>query len=235
MSLKAYLEEQIEKIIITRWDAIPDGTKVPDTDRLTFGNTGIHLDATVVYADLNGSTKMVDALKDVRAAEYYKSYLHSAGKIIEDLDGTITAYDGDRIMAIFVGDRQVDRAVDSALRINWAVTNIINAKFGALLGTWHRPINHTIGIDSGQLLATKAGVRGESDIVWVGPAANYAAKLTSFNGLDPKYEIRITEQAYKKIVEHVYFNSSGASIWNGPYHDLDRGGHYRTKAHQSFA
>jgi len=38
------------------------------------------------------------------AAEIYKTYLHCAAKIIRSEGGSITSYDGDRIMGIFIGD-----------------------------------------------------------------------------------------------------------------------------------
>lgn len=38
------------------------------------------------------------------AAEIYKSYLHCASKIIRCENGVITAFDGDRVMGIFIGD-----------------------------------------------------------------------------------------------------------------------------------
>jgi class 3 adenylate cyclase len=42
--------------------------------------------------------------KDWFAAEIYKSYLISACRIIRDNGGEITAFDGDRVMAVFIGN-----------------------------------------------------------------------------------------------------------------------------------
>jgi hypothetical protein len=38
----------------------------------------------------------------------------------------IAAYDGDRIMSIFIDDNQTSSAAKCGLRINWAVRNVIN-------------------------------------------------------------------------------------------------------------
>jgi hypothetical protein len=46
------------------------------------------------------------------------------------------------------------------------------------------------------LLAAKTGARNNSDIVWVGPAANYASKLNSFEGLDITCSTRISEAVW---------------------------------------
>jgi class 3 adenylate cyclase len=73
--------------------------------------------ATVLYADLDGSTEMVDNYKRWFSAQVYKAYLRCAGKIIRSEGGVITAYDGDRIMAVFIGDTKNTSAVRSALKI----------------------------------------------------------------------------------------------------------------------
>src|ERR1017187_1988021 len=60
------------------------------------------------------------------AAEIYKTYLHCAAKIIRSEGGSITSYDGDRIMGIFIGDDHSTSAARCCLRINYAVREIVN-------------------------------------------------------------------------------------------------------------
>jgi class 3 adenylate cyclase len=71
------------------------------------GNDAVKLSATVLYADLADSTKLVDGHTKQFSAEIYKTFLHCAAKIIRSEDGVITAYDGDRVMAVFIGDRRI--------------------------------------------------------------------------------------------------------------------------------
>ena len=52
----------------------------------------------VNVSDLSGSTNLVDTQTPHFAGEIYKTYLMCAAKIIKEQGGTITAYDGDRIM-----------------------------------------------------------------------------------------------------------------------------------------
>lgn len=229
MALADELKAKVATYARTKWEEIPQGRVVPTANNLTAGNTGIHIDATVLYADIDGSTNMVDTLLDRLAAEYYKAYLECAAKIIRVNDGEITAYDGDRVMAIFIGDQQVANAVTAALQINRAVQEIVNPTFQSIYTVHHLPLRHTIGIDKSLILATKIGIRGDNDIVWVGPAANYAAKLNSFDGLDSSYAIRITEQAFNALGTTVFYRKvNGQTIWEGPYSNLQRGKHYRT-------
>jgi class 3 adenylate cyclase len=60
------------------------------------------------------------------AAEIYKTYLTCAARIIKCRGGTITAYVGDRIMAVFLGDHENTTAVEVALKINGAAWDVIN-------------------------------------------------------------------------------------------------------------
>ena len=73
-----------------------------ESRHLRFGNDGVNLAATVLYADLSGSTRLVDTKKATFAAEVYKTYLACAARIVKNEGGAVTAYDGDRVMAVFI-------------------------------------------------------------------------------------------------------------------------------------
>jgi class 3 adenylate cyclase len=133
--------------------------------------------ATVLYADIDGSTNMVDKFKWWFAAEVYKAYLRCAGQLIRSEGGDITAYDGDRVMAVFTGERHRSRAVIAALRINWAVENVINPAIKGKYASVEFTLKHVIGIDTSGLYVSRIGVHGDNDLVWIGRAANHAAKL----------------------------------------------------------
>jgi len=124
---------------------------------------------------------LVDNQKWHFAAEIYQSYLYCAGKLIRNEGGTIVAYDGDRVMAVFVGDSQSTNAVRCALRINHAVKNIINPAIENQYPGSTYQVRQVVGIDTSKIRAVRTGVRGGNDIVWVGRAANHAAKLTELN------------------------------------------------------
>jgi class 3 adenylate cyclase len=228
MALKDDLTKKVREFAVETWGEIPNGYTVPSPETLTLGNTGSRINACVLYADIHRSTEMVDQLRDERAAEYYKAFLHCAAKIIKFKDGEITAYDGDRVMAIFMGDDQAPRACTAAFHINSAMMQIINPQFATVYTTSHRALQHTVGIDCGRLLAAKSGVRNDTDLVWVGPAANYAAKLNSFDGLDPAFSTRITKAVFDKLPAGYFYKLSGQPVWNGPYINLAGHPHYRS-------
>lgn len=229
MAIKDDLTEKVGEFARELWGDIPDAYVLPTVNDLTFGNSGKRLNVTVLYADLSGSTAMVDSLSDTRAAEYYKAFLHCASQLIKRNNGEIQAYDGDRVMALYIGENQADDAVGTALELNYAVTEIINPTFQRVYTDSHRKLQFTVGIDNGKVLAIKVGVRTVGELAWIGGAANYAAKLNSFDGLDHDYPIRITSLTFGKLKDKSLYGSDGSLIWDGPYNDLKARTHFRTR------
>jgi class 3 adenylate cyclase len=196
MALKQDLEAQVKAIFDDDWKT-REGKVVPDPTDLGLGKDAVEFErATILYADLSGSTKLVDGYKWWFAAEIYKAYLHCAANIIRSEGGTITSYDGDRIMAVFIGGSQTTSAARCGLKINYAVLKIINPALKAKYGEKAYQVRQVVGIDTSEIRAARTGVRGDNDLVWVGRAANYAAKLTE---LDHPPRTWVTEQAYGRI------------------------------------
>lgn len=209
LSLKTDLEAEVQAIFRNPWTK-RNGNVVPDDTSIKLGNDAVELEATVLYADMTESTKLVDKKKGEFAAEVYKSFLHTAAKIIKDLNGTITAYDGDRIMAVYIGDLKNTSAVKSALRLHYAQREIIQPALKAVYKEEEYAVRHTTGIDTSKLLVAKTGVRGSNDLVWVGRAANWAAKLCS---LSSDYPTRITKAVYDKMTNDAKFAGDGRNMW----------------------
>lgn len=209
MPLREDLDNDVATILRSVWTT-RDGNVVPADDSIKLSNDGVYLDATVLYADLNDSTSLVDGYSQEFAAEIYKSYLHCAAKIVTSEGGVITAFDGDRIMAVFANaDNKNTSAVRCALKINFAREEIV---IPALRKQY--PLNgytptHVVGVDTCKLFVARTGIRGSNDLVWVGRAANHAAKLTSLSSEYPTY---ITKEVYDRIHESVRV-SNGQSMW----------------------
>jgi class 3 adenylate cyclase len=210
LGLKNDLQDQVKDIFGDQWD-VTDGRVVPEPESIGLGNNAIKLDATVLYADMADSTKMVDDNGANYAAEIYKSFLYCAGRIIHSEQGVITAYDGDRIMAVFIGERKNTRAVKTGLKINYAVKKIINPAHEKQYSYTPYTLKHVVGIDTSKILVARTGVKGRNDLVWVGRAANYAAKLCA---LSADYPTRITEAVHKVIADDAKMSSSGKNMWN---------------------
>jgi class 3 adenylate cyclase len=199
MGLKEDLEADVRDIFNARWST-RDGTVVPEADDLRLGNDAVKFaEAVALYADLAESTALVDGKADWFAAEIYKTFLHCASKIIRSMNGEITAFDGDRIMAVFLGDSKRSNATKCGLKINYAVRSIINPAIKNKYPDETYAVRHAVGIDVSKLFVARTGIRGSNDLVWVGRAANYAAKLATIR--DNEYTTWITADVYAKADE----------------------------------
>jgi class 3 adenylate cyclase len=211
MGLFDELKDEVKKIFAESWKA-RDGEVVPDPEDLRLGNDAVEFKrATVLYADLSGSTNLVNTEGWTFAAEIYKTYLYCAAKIIRSEGGSITSYDGDRVMGVFIGMNQSVPAVRCGLKINYAVQEIVNPLLAAQYPHMTYKVSQIVGIDTSEIRAARTGVRGGNDIVWVGRAANYAAKLTELK-LDEK--TWITKDVYNYLTDNVKLGGeSKASMW----------------------
>ncbi len=209
MGLKEDLAAEVKSIFSSAW-AEEVTTVVPEPEDLRLKkNHAKNLEmATVLYADLNGSTKMVDKQTWQFSAEIYETYLRCASEIIRSEGGTITAYDGDRIMAIFTGGSKNTTAVRTALKINWAVVEIIRPAMKAQYPTLDFTVNHVIGIDSSQLRVARIGAHNDNDLVWIGRAANHAAKLSTLS----EKPLWITKPVHDSMSKEVKF-SGEVPMW----------------------
>jgi class 3 adenylate cyclase len=209
VGLKADLESDVADVFSAKWEE-RDGNVVPADDSVGLGNDAVKLDATVLYADLADSTKLVDGHAAFFAAEIYKTFLRCAAKIIRSEDGEITAYDGDRVMAVYIGDLKNSRAVRSAMRINYAVAQIVGPAHKSVYKSTDFALKHVTGVDTSNLFVAKTGVRGANDLVWVGRAANYAAKLAS---LPDTYATYITKEVYDSMITDIKVSNDGQTAW----------------------
>lgn len=209
MPLYDDLQSEVSQIFSEEW-SVTGTTNVPDPDQLRLSNDAKNMEtATVLYADLDGSTNMVDRYEWWFAAEIYKVYLRCSARIIAGEGGVVTAYDGDRIMAVFKSNTQNTSAVRAAMKIHYAVVNIIRPAIQKRYPNITFVLNHVIGVDTSQLRAARIGVRGYNDLVWIGRAANYAAKLTSLSGKP----LWITKAVFEKINQDVKFSGDGQVMW----------------------
>ena len=207
MSLGDDLGSEVRKILREAW-TVRAGRVVPESDDLKLNNDAVTLEGTVLYADLDGSTKLVDSKNAKFAAKVYKTYLACAARIIRAQGGEITAYDGDRIMAVYIGDRKNSDAATTALKINYAVTKIINPAIADIYPKAGYKLRQSVGIDTCDLFIARTGIRGSNDLVWVGHAANYAAKLSDRSGPPSQ----ITEVVYNRLSDNAKL-SNGRDMW----------------------
>ena len=198
--------------------SIAKTTIIPTTDysKLTFGNSGLLADLTFLFVDIRKSSELHDTYGYENAARIYKSFHDINVRIINKRDGQVRAFDGDRIMGVFSGDRKNNNAVEAALNIRWAISNILNSKFKKGF-----EINIGIGIDTGETLITKVGKGRDisnNDLVWVGKACNYASHMCN----ESKNKIYISPNVYSRLNEKNKISDS-KNMWSNVIMKLKNG------------
>ena len=208
MALTDELNSEVQDILNSSWN-IRDARVVPSSSDVALADGGARFDGTVLYSDLAQSSELATDFHARTAAKVLKSFVRCCVRIINDQGGTVTSFDGDRVMGIFVGDRKNSSAAIAALKINQVVSNIIRPQaqtaFASVRDSGFK-ITHATGIDSSSILAVRAGQRGDNDIVWVGRAPNFAAKLCSIR--ENNFATYISNDVFDRISDDAKLGGS---------------------------
>ena len=219
MTLLSDITANISGIMAQSWDIVQD-TSVPSDKDVTMTGRAVKLEGTVLYADMRQSSFLAEEVSQRVAGKVYQAFLSSIGKLISANEGTITAYDGDRIMGIFVGSTKNTSAARCALQINHLVSKELRPRLSeqfTSLKTAGFEISHCVGIDSSSFLAVKAGQRNANDIVWIGRAPNFAASLSEVR--IENYNSFISEDVFNAMQESSkYSNGDKKPMWKAFSH-----------------
>jgi adenylate cyclase len=148
-----------------------------DDEDLRFG--GVRRECTVLFSDLRGFTSFAEELEPERVIEVLNNYLGEMSDAIMDNGGTLVAYMGDGIMAVFGApieqEDHADRALAAAremLRVRlprfneWMVAQGLGEGFA--MG---------IGINSGTVMSGQVGSERRIEYTAIGDTTNTAARL----------------------------------------------------------
>jgi class 3 adenylate cyclase len=180
----ALLEDVLTSLVNTfkvDWN-IRDGQVIPEDDDVTLKNGAVKLEAVFLYADLWDSTELALKFPHHVAARIVKAYLSTMAILIKRYGGEIRSFDGDRVMGMWLVGGTNTAAAECALHMKWAVDYLLRPlaeEYYPALAAENYLIRHCAGIDSSDVLVVKAGVRNDNDLVFVGRAPNFAAKLSA--------------------------------------------------------
>jgi class 3 adenylate cyclase len=225
MAFEDQMRDQASEILNEEWK-LRDGQVVPKTNDVAHKNGAVKLEATFLYADLAGSTQLQKSYLDTFAAKAVRMYLGGASSIIRNYGGSIKSFDGDRVMGVFVGGRMRNDAVRAAFAIHWLVQQVINPlvkdrhESNGTTNVW--AATHGIGVDVGETFVARAGVRNKpgehshNDLIFIGRAANVAAKLSSYRDAAAG-PIIITDDVHKYLDEkQKKYLKSDTQVWSSP-------------------
>jgi len=206
------LTSEIETILTTKW-VERTGNVVPESEDITLKDGSVSIEATFLYADLAGSSRLAKVCPWETTAKIIRAYLDCCTRSIRARGGEIRSFDGDRVMAIFKGETPNTNATTCAREIDWMLENVLTPlakeKFKSVRDNGIN-IRHCVGIDSGVAVAVRAGIRNNNDVIWIGRAPSFAAKLSDIRNYP--YSVYITKACFDRLPESSK-RSDSDEIW----------------------
>jgi adenylate cyclase len=139
---------------------------------------GVRSEATVMFSDLRGFTSFSETLEPERVIESLNRYLTEMSEAILNHGGTLVAYMGDGIMAVFGAPLKQDDHADRALE---AAREMLDRMEG--FNAWLREqdlidgFKMGIGLNSGPVMSGNVGSERRLEYTALGDTTNTAARL----------------------------------------------------------
>lgn len=210
---EAFLKDRVDTLFGTTFDQ-RDGRVVPTSADVALKDGAVKIDAAFLYADLAGSALLSKACPWNTTAKIIRAFLDCSTRLIIKHGGKVRSFDGDRVMGVFVGDTKNSSASICGREVHWAVRNIIHPaahkKFQSIRDN-NIEIRHGVGIDAGEVRAIRSGIRDNNDLVWIGKAASFSAKLSDVR--DVGYHTYISSRVYNKLYDGAKYDSEGKNMW----------------------
>src|SRR5215211_1166916 len=128
MSLVSDLEKKVSNYLAGDYQTYePQG--VPNPEDIPLGNEAARLKATTLFIDVRQSSDITNAFRRQTAAKMMKGYFDGAVRIINKNGGKVRSFNGDGMLAIFVGDYRSNNAVKAAMQVDWFVLYVLQPKF----------------------------------------------------------------------------------------------------------
>lgn len=212
MPTKLELERLVENTLDISWN-VRNGHVVPLTDTITLKDGAVKIDAAFLYADLAETSYLARVCPWETTAKIIRAYLDCSVRIIRSWGGKIRSFDGDRVMGVFIGDMKNTHASKCAREIFYTVENILGPaalrKFKSFQ-TNNIKLKNCVGIDVGQARAVRAGIRDSNDLIWIGKAPSFAAKLSDIRNYG--YCVYISKASYSVLDADAKI-SNGQDLW----------------------
>ncbi len=148
---------------------------------------GVRRFATVLFADLRGFTTFAQAMPADLVIEVLNQYLTETSDAILDHGGTLVAYLGDGIMAVFGAPIEADDHADRAVAAAREIVDARLPRFNRWLADSGLGDGFSIGIglNSGPVMSGTVGSARRLEYAAVGDTTNTAARLQAATKATP--------------------------------------------------
>jgi class 3 adenylate cyclase len=212
--LERVLRAAVNSVMSAPW-SVRLGRVVPAPQSIILGGGAVDLECTILYADLAESSNLASNFDRRVAAKAIKAFITCATRIINHQEGTVVSFDGDRVMGVFTGRLKNAQAAQTGLKLNFAMKNILAPRVAREFATLNQAgfsLRHACGIDTGVSLAIRTGMREINDLVWIGRAANLAARMSAIR--EDGFATYISAAVYSDLPEWLKFNGPQAdAVW----------------------
>jgi adenylate cyclase len=140
---------------------------------------GVRREGTVLFTDLRGFTSFAESLQPDRVITVLNHYLEQMSDAIMDQGGTLVAYMGDGIMAVFGAPLEQDDHADRALAAAREMLDVRLPRFNAWMEEqgMGRGFAMGIGVNSGPVMSGQVGSKRRIEYTAIGDTTNTAARL----------------------------------------------------------
>ena len=144
---------------------------------LRFG--GVRRECTVLFSDLRGFTSFSEALPPDRVIDVLNHYLEEMSDAIMDHGGTLVAYMGDGIMAVFGAPTDQTNHADRAIEAAREMLNLRLPRFNEWMAAngYGDGFAMGIGLNSGTVMSGQVGSKRRIEYTAIGDTTNTAARL----------------------------------------------------------
>ena len=160
---------------------------------------GVRGEATVMFSDLRGFTSFAETLEPEQVIDALNRYLTAMSEAILDHGGTLVAYMGDGIMAVFGAPLHQDDHADRAL----AAARDMLARLEDFNG-WlreqelHQGFKMGIGLNSGPVMSGNVGSERRLEYTALGDTTNTAARLEGMTKGTP-HQLYVADSTYTSL------------------------------------
>jgi adenylate cyclase len=164
---------------------------------------GTELESTVMFCDLREFTGFAEALPAGRVIDVLNRYLGEMSEAILDHGGTLVAYMGDGIMAVFGAPLEQSDHADRALAASREMLTVRLPRFNAWLaeqGMDHR-FRMGIGLNSGSVMSGNVGSERRLEYTAVGDTVNTASRLEAATK-NAGFQLLVADSTRARLSDH---------------------------------
>jgi adenylate cyclase len=163
---------------------------------------GVQRDGTVMFTDLRGFTTLAESLSPARVIEVLNRYLSEMSDAILDHGGTLVAYMGDGIMAVFGAPLVQPDHADRALSTAREMLTVRLPRFNEWLRAegLSEGFRMGIGLNSGHVMSGNVGSERRVEYAAVGDTTNSAARIEQMTKGTP-HQLLLSDATKEALVE----------------------------------